>query len=368
MDRPVVSLVPPPGQRSLIAQATRDRPVGVICSLATGRHRELLAESAPTMSAYAHRHGWDVVLSSEDLEPARPASWAKIRLIRELLPRYDHVFWVDADAIIVDLDRDVLAETDADSDIWFARHPQERNPDATVLNAGIILARSTGFVEQLLGKVWEATEFIDHNWWENAALLDLLGYSLDPPYLRVRESAWEERIGELALAWNSVPGYCEADHPALNHHARSDHDDFGRRLAAMAQDRRSVVARWPADFGYPPDAGRRDHEFVTVPQATEPSTDELVALVDRLDGLNELQRLKLFELYDLLETAVTEQVNQERRAESVAGELVSSRAEAAAERNQRARVETELAALRSTKLFRAAAPLRAVYARMRGRS
>jgi len=89
---------------------------------------------------------------------------------------------------------------------------------------------------------------IDHNWWENAALLDLLGYSLDPPFAKERESHWESRVGVLDLAWNSVPGYCASPTPAVNHHARSDHDNFQRRLDDMAADRRATQARFPADF------------------------------------------------------------------------------------------------------------------------
>jgi hypothetical protein len=220
----------------------------VICSLATNRHRELLAEAAPTTVAYAARYGWDVVLSSESLTE-RPASWAKVVLVRELMQRYEYVFWVDADAIIVDLSRDLLAEIDDSADVWFARHPQERDPDATVLNAGVFVVRSSPFAESLFATVWEAERFVDHNWWENAALLDLLGFSLEPPFEQVRDTGWLDRIGELDLAWNSVPGYCESPTPALNHHARSDHDDFGRRLAEMRADREATIARFPEAFG-----------------------------------------------------------------------------------------------------------------------
>ena len=370
------SLLPPDGGR-VVVNGTQ-RPDGirpVICSMATGRHRELLAESAPTLAAYAERHGWSVVLTSEDLEPARPASWSKVKLIRELLPEYDFVFWIDADAIIVDLERDLLAEVTEDADAWFARHPQAYDAGAAVLNAGVFLVRSTPFAEDLLGAVWSAEEFIDHNWWENAALLDLLGYSLDAPYPKVRESEWQRRIGELDLAWNSVPGYCESAHPAINHHARSDHDDFGRRLAAMAADRAATLpGSAPATVAATSQARRRDHEFTGVPLGQEPTTEEMLALIDRLDADNELQRLRIIELLDLLETAVTDQVAAERRADEAAALVRAAEADAeqsalrlAAVGAELARVSAELDALRATKLLRAAAPLRRVYALVRRR-
>ena len=220
----------------------------VICSLATGGHEQFLHATAPTLHAYAARHGWSAVISTEHLAPDRPPAWSKLRLVQQLLAEYEFVLWVDADAIVVDIDRNILDEVDLGADIWFARHPQERNPEATVLNSGIFLARSSPFTIDLLSEIWAAERFIEHNWWENAALLDLLGYSLEPPYLQLRRTPWNEGIGDLSLDWNSVPGYCESEHPALNHHARSDHDDFCRRLADLQADLQATRNRFPAYF------------------------------------------------------------------------------------------------------------------------
>ena len=85
-------------------------------------------------------------------------------LVRELMKTYGMVFWVDADALIVDIGRDILTEIRDEDDVWFARHPQGRDPNATVLNAGIILARSTEFTESLFDAMWNAEQSIDHNW------------------------------------------------------------------------------------------------------------------------------------------------------------------------------------------------------------
>ena len=156
MDSPVplvADLMPPAGGRTVVAAPSGDHRA-VICCLATGRHRELMAQAAPSMAAYAQRHDLSVVLTSEPLNGTRPPSWGKLQLIRELMDSYEYVFWVDADAIIVDLDRDLLAEVDtAASDIWFARHPQDRDPEATVLNAGVFVVRSTDWSRRLLTEV-----------------------------------------------------------------------------------------------------------------------------------------------------------------------------------------------------------------------
>ena len=242
------SLKPAPGERLVLRGPQPFGRSGVLCSMATGDHRELLAETAVTMAAYGRRHGWDVLLSCENLASGRPAAWSKVPLVQELLTGYDFVFWIDADAIIVDLDRYVLDEVSDDADIWFAWHSQDRDPNAAVVNTGVFLARSTPFTVGLFDEVWRSEAFINHNWWENAAMINLLGCSLEPPYERVRESAWDDRIGKLDLAWNSVPGYCESPDPVINHHARANRREFGRRLASMSADRKATVAAYPADF------------------------------------------------------------------------------------------------------------------------
>lgn len=240
----------PNGRVVTTAEAEPGRPSCAICSLATGRHCELLAESAPTLYAYGRIHGWNVILSSEDLSEGRPASWAKIQLMLELLRQHDYVLWVDADALVVDLDRDLLAEVADDElhDVWLASHPQQRDDAATVPNAGVFLARSSPFAQLLLEAMWSAEQFVEHNWWENAALIYLLGQSLEPPYPVVRSSRWRTRVGQLDLAWNSVPDSCESPTPAINHHARSDHDDFERRLDRLRADRITAIERFPHAF------------------------------------------------------------------------------------------------------------------------
>jgi hypothetical protein len=245
----VATPLPPDGQRTVV-RARRKRARLAVCTLAVGRHRELLAESVPTLAASARLHGWDLVVSSEDLAEGRPTSWAKVRLLAELLADYEYVWWVDADALIVDPKADVLAEVAADCShhAWFAHHAQEHDDRASFPNAGVVLIRRDPRSTALLDAMWGCEHLIDHNWWENASLIELLGRSLEPPYLQVSESPWSTGIGRLDLRWNSVPGYCESPFPVVHHHARADHDDFERRRQAMEDDRLTVLRRYPEAF------------------------------------------------------------------------------------------------------------------------
>jgi hypothetical protein len=203
-----------------------------------GSHRQLAAISFEASRRYAIRWKWDVVASCEpELALGRPASWAKVQLVLDLMRMYEWVWLIDADALIVDLYQDVFEGIDPNrGPIWLAGHPQGREPDHVVENAGVMLVRATPDAEQFLNDVWAATDFIDHNWWENAAILHLIGRDLEPPYSRDQETTHATLVAELPLRWNAVPRYIECAGAALHHHSRADHDDFGLRLAAMEAD------------------------------------------------------------------------------------------------------------------------------------
>ena len=227
--------VPPESRIQPLAAAPR-RSRRVICSLATGAHRRLMAVSSPTLVAYARRWRWDVVLSTENLAADRPPSWSKVRLLLELLASYETVLWVDADALFVDLGRDILGEAPEGRDAYLVEHPQPEPGAPIVPNAGVLLLRRRPYTLDLLHRIWAMTELVEHNWWENAAFLVVLGHSLDAPWPLVEDTADRAHFGFLDLAWNSVPDLCEAEHPMIRHHARADARSFETRLAGMTAD------------------------------------------------------------------------------------------------------------------------------------
>jgi hypothetical protein len=143
-----------------------------LCSIGAGPHEALLAVSEPTFRAYAGRHGYEVITSTA-APPERPPAWAKVPLIRDTLENYDLVLWIDADAVIVDGTEDIVAALGPDAQLALVRHRRE---GVLIPNTGVMVWRSGDFSRGLLDRVWASTRFIDHPWWENAALLDALGY------------------------------------------------------------------------------------------------------------------------------------------------------------------------------------------------
>jgi hypothetical protein len=213
----------------------RNRPDRkVLCSIGAGRHEELLAVSGETFRAYAAAHGYDLELRTELLAPERPASWSKVALVRELITTYDVVFWVDADAAIVDVSRDVLDDIPDAKLLALVRH---RYDSLDVPNCGVMVLRSGRRTRRFLDRVWASTQYVDHEWWENAAVLSLMGFQLEPCRL-VRPTRLYARTHFLGREWNSM-WVDEAEQPRINHYPGFEQEYRLERLRADLETLRS---------------------------------------------------------------------------------------------------------------------------------
>ena len=204
----------------------------MLCTLAIGPHVELLALSEPMFRAYAERHGYDLVVARESQCPERPVSWSKVLLIRRLMTRYDLVVWVDVDAMILDLERDIADELTPGADIFIVEH---RYDGQRIPNAGILMVRATAAADAFLALVWEQERYIDHVWWENAAILDLLGYRLSPCNPD-RPSPHRALFHFIGNEWNSI-SLDPSPAPVIRPYAGTTHED---RLAGMTSDLRTL--------------------------------------------------------------------------------------------------------------------------------
>lgn len=212
-------------------------PRRVLCSIGAGPHEELLGYAAPTFEDYAQRHDYEVVLETKVVGlGARPVSWAKLALIRDLLDEHEVVVWIDADAVIVDPTDDIARPGRAPIDLV-----SHRVDGADVPNAGVMVVRRSPAAVRLIERVWERTEYLHHRWWENAALIAAIGGDPDVGLRSRRERLRARRwIGSLDHRWNSIPP-CPAPDPAIVHLAGVGHAE---RVATM---RRLVGSRLSQD-------------------------------------------------------------------------------------------------------------------------
>lgn len=123
--------------------------------------------SLASKQAYAARWGFSLITVRGTLDPSRPPSWSKILLCKRMLDSFEWLWWLDADAGITNLDIDVRKHCEETTDLIATR-------DANGLNCGSFLLRNSDGARKLLDAAWRAMEFVNHPWWEQAAIQAIL--------------------------------------------------------------------------------------------------------------------------------------------------------------------------------------------------
>jgi hypothetical protein len=157
----------------------------------------VLCQALRTFVPYAARHGYDVRIGTGESQD-RPAAWGKVLFLQQLLREYEEVLWLDADLAIVDGTEDLADHVPADAYQAFA---DSRFEDRVWVNTGVWFMRADERTERFLQAVWDSTEYIDHPWWENTPILELLGYDIDDRVGR-RPTEWSTGTAMVDQTWN----------------------------------------------------------------------------------------------------------------------------------------------------------------------
>lgn len=166
----------------------------------TGEYWEEVAGiTSPLMKAYAIRHGMDFFWA--DLRGPRPPSWQKVIALLKTLPDRPAVVWIDADVVIEDGRRSILDDVPADADQAMVEHQTECG---TVPNCGVWVLRPAMLPR--LREAWDCNRHITHAWWEQAVMLEQMGYAVDGTTARLdRPTTLYERTAFLDAGWNDHP-------------------------------------------------------------------------------------------------------------------------------------------------------------------
>ena len=208
----------------------------ILCLTACDDRFGLLGDiSLRSLRHYCQWH--DIRLTFQPLTPAaRPISWSKIPLIQEAFRTgAEFVWWVDADALVVDPSRSIRDVIEPGKDLYLVRHDDGRR---CYPNAGVMLLRNTPWMVDLLQRIWDMDEYVDHEWWESAALTHLLSKEsfADAGVPDSRDPIDDTPVKWLGQEWNSIPvvqdGRYASAHPVIAHYASLP---FKYRLAAMRQ-------------------------------------------------------------------------------------------------------------------------------------
>ncbi len=202
-----------------------------IASLGAGSHERFLRIARHSVGAYAERHGYDLHTHTQSVDASRPPAWSKILLLRDLLKRYELVVWLDADLVIVDGRKDLARELEPDKFLYLVEHAYN---DERIPNAGVMMLRSGETAARFLDEIWALEHYMHHEWWEQAAIMDVLGYDV------VRKvpstlTAYRKQTKLISPRWNSTL-FAPARRPRIRHFAGwPNRARLGLMLAADAE-------------------------------------------------------------------------------------------------------------------------------------
>jgi hypothetical protein len=169
-----------------------------LITFAIGDHGRLLELALPRFAAYSDRHGYELHTGPPRML-MRPPSWLKVAALLDALNDHDEALWIDCDVVIVDDELDVADELEEHDVQALVRH---HTPDGEVPNCGVWVVRQA--MRPALVRLWRMDRYIDHPWWEQAGMLDLLGYRHRRRPVELGEPTdlyWRTRW--LGLEWNS---------------------------------------------------------------------------------------------------------------------------------------------------------------------
>lgn len=161
--------------------------------------RPIADVTVPLMQQYAARH-W-LRFATCDLTGERPASWMKLPAILASLRETECVVWIDADVVIEDGTTSIMNHVP--TTCWQAMVEHD-TPSGNVPNCGVWVVRRA--MDQTLREAWECGRHVHHPWWEQAAVLKLMGYRVDGAHATLdTPTTLYERTAFLRATWNDHP-------------------------------------------------------------------------------------------------------------------------------------------------------------------
>ncbi|MEO0341907.1 MAG: putative nucleotide-diphospho-sugar transferase [Pseudomonadota bacterium] len=198
---------------------------------------------ASSIQHYADTFGYEARIVSDAKIKERHPAWYRIQLIQQLFAEgYEWVMWLDADAIFVRFDVDVLDQAEDGSDLYFV-HETGFSGAAyqPAPNSGVMLFRNSDWSKKLLSEIWAETQYSERFPWEQGALWKILGHHdglsrLDKTHLAKENVNQEyyEKIKLLPKQWNAMTTQngLGCDDPVIVHMAGQPQDLRHRAIRA----------------------------------------------------------------------------------------------------------------------------------------
>ena len=155
--------------------------------------------SLPLIEHYAKVH--ECLFACGNLCGPRPPSWLKVKLVEQALQQVDEVAWIDSDVIIEKFDVSIFSQLSEDAWQGLVEHD---TASGIIPNCGIWVLRKP--MLSILSEIWDSNQYIDHGWWEQAAILERMGYKVvGTTAVREKDSLLFSKTSFLGSEWNHHP-------------------------------------------------------------------------------------------------------------------------------------------------------------------
>ena len=149
-----------------------DKKIAVV-TLYTNNISELAELTNVSKRNYCKKWGYDYICETQTLDADRPPAWSKILLLKNNLDEYDWLYWIDADAIIMNLEVSLESIIDENYSMIVAKLESEDLFGNLHLNTGSFFIKSDAKGKKLLDDIYQQGQFTNHLCWEQKAFIDL---------------------------------------------------------------------------------------------------------------------------------------------------------------------------------------------------
>ena len=175
--------------------------MSAIVTLALGQHATYVPLIEPSLRAYGRRFNYDVIVHTDSADESRPPAWSKVKILLDALATHNEVIWIDSDALLVDLTRDLRKDISRKTDFAWTLHHFDGEDQP---NSGVLFVRNTSRAIALLTAAYDQEDLIEHPWWEQAAFIRLLGYSSSIVDEGQTREPMDVNVQHLDPSWNSI--------------------------------------------------------------------------------------------------------------------------------------------------------------------
>lgn len=134
----------------------------------TDNYKEFFNLSEPVLTDYCNKNNYERYVYSISNNYSRPASWYKVeRLLEHTRKGKGFSLWLDIDTIIVNSNFKLESLIVENKFIYISK-------DINNINAGVLMIKNNDYCNNFFTKVWNSTQYLNHCWWEQAAIIELI--------------------------------------------------------------------------------------------------------------------------------------------------------------------------------------------------